>query len=78
MKYLILVLVIAIVGWLLLRARPRPGTAASKPAGGPQPQEVVACSHCGVHLPRAEAVADARGVFCSQAHRLAGPADPEQ
>jgi uncharacterized protein len=77
MKYLVLVLVIAIVGWFLLRARPRTGTAASMPEGVLQPQEVVACSHCGVHLPRDEAVADPRGVFCSQAHRLAGPAGPK-
>jgi uncharacterized protein len=76
MKYLVLVLVVAIVGWFLLRPRPRPGADASKPAGGKQPQEVVACGHCGVHLPRAEAVADRSGVFCSEAHRLAGPRPP--
>jgi uncharacterized protein len=76
MKYLILALVIVIVGWFLLRARPRPGADVRKPAGGPQPQEIVACQHCGVHLPRAEAVADRSGVFCSEAHRLAGPHPP--
>lgn len=37
-------------------------------------QAMVACTHCGVHLPRAEAVADAQGkLFCDDAHRLAGP-----
>ncbi len=35
---------------------------------------MVACSHCGLHLPRADAVADAQGrLFCEDAHRLAGP-----
>ena len=42
-------------------------TAASTPA-------MVACIHCGLHLPRAEAVSDAQGrLFCDEAHRIAGP-----
>jgi uncharacterized protein len=66
--------VVAVVGWFVFRARPnpRPRTAAKPQAL--QPEQIVACSHCGVHLPRAEAVGDDRGLFCSQAHRLAGPA----
>ena len=34
---------------------------------------MMQCAHCGVHLPRADALMDARGAFCSEAHRLAGP-----
>ena len=49
------------------QAAPGASTADATPA-------MVACIHCGLHLPRAEAVADAQGrLFCDDAHRLAGP-----
>ena len=82
MKYLILLLVIVVVGWLTIGRRRRPpgaGKPAAKsvppqaPAQAP-PQAMLACVHCGVHLPQAEALQDAAGrPFCSEAHRLAGP-----
>jgi len=31
--------------------------------------EIIACDVCGVHLPRTEALAGGRGVYCSEAHR---------
>jgi len=73
--------IIAIVGfglwWMFGRRR---GDDAAKPeADAPvekqaAPQSMVACAHCGVHLPQAETVADAEGrLFCGEAHRLAGP-----
>jgi uncharacterized protein len=37
---------------------------------------MLQCSHCGLHLPHGDALHDARGVFCSEAHRLAGPRPP--
>lgn len=72
MKYLVVVLVVVLVGWLLLRERrPKPPPASATPL--PQSLEVVACRHCGVHLPRIECVEDRGDVYCSEAHRLAGP-----
>ena len=81
MKYLILLLVIAVVGWLMIgrRRRPpdggKPGPKRPAPKSAEStPQAMLACVHCGVHLPQAEAVQDAAGrPFCSEAHRLAGP-----
>jgi uncharacterized protein len=74
MKYLIVVLVVLVVVWLLLRSGKR---AASPPASSASAkastQDMLPCSHCGVHLPKAEALLDDRGAFCSEAHRLAGP-----
>jgi len=32
---------------------------------------MVSCAHCGIHLPRDEAVAGTRGLYCSSAHRSA-------
>lgn len=35
---------------------------------------MVACAHCGVHLPAADLLFDTAGrPFCSDAHLLAGP-----
>ena len=39
-----------------------------------KPALMLACAHCGVHLPQADALTDAAGrPFCGEAHRLAGP-----
>lgn len=83
MKYL-LVLVVVVVGlWLLLRARGGDGDDDGGGGDGPArrrrnpgrgPDAIVACAHCGVHVPEAEATHDREGrAFCSDAHRLAGP-----
>lgn len=43
------------------------------------PQPMVACSHCGVWLPKADALGEAGAtspearLYCSEAHRRAGP-----
>jgi uncharacterized protein len=77
MKYLIVLLVVVVVGWLWLRGRTRQEPVApAASATPPRLQEVVACQHCGMHLPRSEALEDSRGAFCSEAHRLAGPNPP--
>lgn len=80
MKYLLVLLVVVVVAWMLLRRRERPPPAAPttppKPADpvSPSAQAMLACAHCGVHLPKTEAQFDVAGrPFCSQAHRLSGP-----
>ena len=46
----------------------RSGGEAPRGAG---PQEMVACPVCGLHLPKADAVAGRNGLhYCSQEHRL--------
>lgn len=77
MKYVIVLLVAAIVLWLLLRRRPRKtarGAAGGGASGGVE--DMVVCAHCGVHLPRSEAlIADGRA-YCGALHRDAGPMHP--
>jgi uncharacterized protein len=75
MKYLIVVLVIVVVGWLLLRER-KPKAPAARAGPLPQALEVVACRHCGLHLPRIDCVEDRSGVYCSEAHRRVGQHPP--
>lgn len=76
MKYLLVLLVVGVGLYFLLgrsrkRVEPRPPTAPP-PVGGPT--RMLACAHCGVHLPDEDALRSATGeVFCSAAHRLAGP-----
>ena len=51
-----------------------PSASSAQNGTGTQPQIMVACAHCGLHLPRSDAVLDAQGRgFCGAAHRLAGP-----
>ena len=77
MKYLILLLVLMGLAWWAFgrrdkQDRPPPSKKNTDPGGGPQ--QMLACAHCGLHLPRDEAVADVAGrMFCNEAHRLAGP-----
>jgi uncharacterized protein len=33
-----------------------------------QPSPMLACQHCGLHMPEADMVKGKKGVYCSQAH----------
>lgn len=78
MKYLLVLAVVLLVLVLgLARARRRVDSKPARPAAGtakPAAEEMVRCAHCGVHLPRRDALTGgASGLYCSEAHRLAGP-----
>jgi uncharacterized protein len=77
LRVLILVaVVVGLVAWLMRGRRAElPERRAQGGAGGKgEPATMVACAHCGVHLPRPEATFDAEGrSYCGEAHRLAGP-----
>jgi uncharacterized protein len=76
MKFLIVLLVVVVAGWLLLRGRRRDLPEARRAPPGALPQAMVQCRHCGVHLPRNEAIGEEGASYCSEAHRLAGPRSP--
>jgi uncharacterized protein len=66
-KFLLVVGVVVFVLWLMFgRKRGAPRT----PSGAPQP--MVRCAHCGVHLPKGDALLIGDDAFCSPAHRDAG------
>lgn len=67
MKFLLLILVVLGVLWLARSLR-KP-TLPPTPAQPPRNEDMVACAHCGVHLPRSEALPGRGGVFCGEAHR---------
>lgn len=75
MKFLVVLVVVVVGLWLLLGRTKRRGAVVDTKREPPPvaAQTMVACAHCGVHLPRSDAVADGALVYCSEAHRIAGP-----
>jgi uncharacterized protein len=70
-RLILLGLAVLVVVWLVRRAlRERQGSAPLAPG------ELVACAHCGVHLPRAEARSAPGGAYCSEEHARLGPRRP--
>ena len=78
-RLLILLLIVGVGAWwiyhrvTLLRARNATDRPARPDHARTQAQEMVSCAHCGVHLPRAEAVHEAQLHYCGDAHRRLGP-----
>lgn len=79
MKYLLLIVLLALVFFILGVKRARPplnkGHSKGQDKGPgkaePAPQRMAVCEHCGVHLPREDALPGLGGDFCSLAHRKA-------
>ena len=67
MKILIFLVVVFVLLWLLRGTISRRRGGPPRPT--PAPQEMIACAHCGIHLPRDEALPGRGGVFCGEAHR---------
>ncbi|MEJ1958806.1 MAG: PP0621 family protein [Nitrosomonadales bacterium] len=64
----------AVVYWLLKSYRQQlPGDQNTST----EAEDMVRCVHCGVHLPKHEAIVANDDYFCSEAHRLAHSNKPE-
>ena len=66
-KLLLLILAIFAVWWLAKGFRSKDAGDASEAA----PEQMVRCAHCGLYLPRSEAVRDGESYYCSEGHRRA-------
>lgn len=70
MKFLLVLAVLLVAFWVWRNNRqdeiPRDKPVRRKP-GAPQP--MIACSHCGTHLPEAEAVQGSAGRYCCREHQ---------
>lgn len=84
MKFVLVLLVVGVALWVLLGRQSRrgrggqgrePGSARAQPAAADDgaPQQMVACAHCGVQFPAAEAVRHEGHAYCSPDHCKAGP-----
>lgn len=76
MRALLVLAIVVLAVWLWRSGRRDiSGTdRPAPPATPPSPQEMVRCAHCGVHLPRSDAVAGRLGLYCSAEHRQSAEA----
>ncbi len=79
LKYLLVLLVVGIGLWSLVSRlrgprRDQDSAAERRKPNGQGAVVVVACAHCGLHLPAADAVPEGSHQYCSDAHRRLGPA----
>ena len=72
MKFILFLVAVFVLLWLLRNALGRRGASrAAPPPEARAAQPIVACSYCGLHLPRDEALPGRGGVFCGEPHRAA-------
>lgn len=69
-RLLLLLAIIAAAFWLWRRLAAPPRRRDDTSA---DPTPMVRCAHCGVHVPRTLALAQADNWYCSQAHLEQGP-----
>lgn len=79
MKYLLVLAVVLVAFYIwrnnrAARARERDQDAQQAQRKAPpntlaQPDAIVTCRHCGVHLPSREAVKGTLGYYCGHAHQ---------
>lgn len=74
MRVLLLLILLLIVAWWANRAlERRRNRARAKPAAKKRLAErMLACDHCGVHIPESEGVRGETGFFCCDEHRRLG------
>ena len=68
MSKFLLLIVLAVAVWWLAKGFRR-NKAQKKGATEAAPEQMVNCSHCGLYLPRSEAIAAADKFYCSPEHR---------
>ncbi|MDH0747937.1 PP0621 family protein [Pseudomonas sp. GD03842] len=66
-------LIVAVV-WFFKRVTKRPAPSAKAAAPDTDAAPMVRCAHCGVHVPRDRALSAGQQWYCTEAHRLQGPA----
>ncbi|NJD26379.1 MAG: hypothetical protein FIB06_13355 [Betaproteobacteria bacterium] len=77
MKYLILLAVVAVIWWVWSKRARGPRAASHAPTREKEVERIVACAHCGVHIPESESIGDDSGVrYCCAAHRDARGGGP--
>ncbi|MEN8167359.1 MAG: PP0621 family protein [Pseudomonadota bacterium] len=68
LRYLLLGLAIWAV-WLILRHLIRQQRLKNTPPQAVKSVDSVQCSHCGLHLPRSEAIQQGDDFFCNREHQ---------
>ena len=70
-KFLLLIFAFVAAWWLIKRLRGKDAAedAPDSAAHGPAPEQMVTCNHCGLYLPRNEAIVEGDKFFCCAEHR---------
>ncbi len=68
LRLVFILFAVVLAVWLVRRLLRKP-TPPSKPA---KTQDMLRCAHCGLHVPRSEAILDGDTPYCSPEHRDAG------
>jgi uncharacterized protein len=76
LKYAVVMLVVLLGVWLWRKNRAEAqedkqssSKPAQRPANHAQPQIMLSCAVCGVHLPQSDVLVGKQGSYCSAAHR---------
>lgn len=71
MKFLLVLTVVLVAIWIWRNNRRIDTTQEERkrPAQARPPMPMIACLHCGTHLPESESVKGPHGRYCSAEHR---------
>ena len=69
---ILLLIVIGFVVWAVIRAYQRSLNKPVAPARSQTVEDMVKCAHCGVNLPRSEAIYSGGAFFCTPEHKQLG------
>jgi uncharacterized protein len=69
MKFLLVLAVVLFGVWLFRSGRQDKVTRQKPPVNPSDPQEMVSCQLCAVHVPKSDAVPGRNGLYCSAEHR---------
>ena len=67
MAKLVLILIIGIVVWFMIKGLGKRGRGRDSAGPRVKSDDIVKCSECGVHIPKAEAALEAGGYRCADA-----------
>lgn len=69
---ILLLLVIGFVVWAVIRAFQRSINKPSTTSRKQTVEDMVKCAHCGVNMPRSEAIFSSGAFFCTPEHQKLG------
>ena len=72
-RLLVLIALVVLAVWLVRRALKPPAPKGDIPQKKAIEGELVACAHCGLNLPRGEALSAGSALYCSEEHARKGP-----
>ncbi len=70
-RLIFLVVAIALVYWLLRRFR----VSQDETRDAAQSEDMVSCRHCGLNLPKSEAISSDGDYYCCEAHQRASQSE---